>query len=276
MCPFARKPNINPLLERFTELMKNPRCLDWFAKFDSGLTRNLPLDGARSVQEAITLSYSITSLAAIPSTELIRAVKNDDLDAINKRLQSATGTLNENAIDTSRALTRIVEWANDHKLPEHRPYDAFFYKECGVPRDIRRLQHLRHLLVNDDFGISEIPEEFALLPLLQGICLANNSIRAIPIGLYRCPSLQRLDLEGNDITRIADGIHTLRNVLAIDLSCNKLVHVTPDITKMPSLRNFDIRNQKNKIDLMRDADTPLSDVSLDALHRLADRIEVKY
>jgi Leucine-rich repeat (LRR) protein len=279
MWPFAKKPNfqpLHPLLQQFTDIMKDPRCLEWFEKMANGATRNLPLDVAIRIQEAITLSNSITALAATSPAALIRAVRSGDVVLINKRMQDASKALDENAIDTSRPLARIIEWANDHKLPELRPFDAFFYKECGVPRDIRRLQNLRYLLVSDDHGITEIPEEFALLPLLQGISLSNNSIRSIPPGLYRCPSLRRLDLEGNNITRVEDGIHGLRTVTAIDLSGNRLEHVTPDIAKMPSLRDLDISGQKNEIDFMRAEDTPLSEAGLDALYTLVERINVKY
>jgi len=45
---------------------------------------------------------------------------------------------------------------------------------------------------------------------------------------------------------------------------------------MPSLRQLDISNQRNPIDFMRAADTPLSEASLDALYRLVERIDVKY
>jgi len=235
MWPFKKKTNSNlhPLLQQFKEIMQNPRCIEWFEKVANGLTRSLPLDVASSVQEAINLSNSITAMAGIHSTTLVRAAKNDDFDAINERLQNMSGALNENAIDTSRLLTRIVEWANDHKLPELRPFDAFFYKESGVPRDIRKLKNLRYLLVTDDHGITEIPDELSQLPLLQGICLTNNKIRTIPTALYNCPSLQRLDLEDNDISRIEDGIHALSNLSAIDLSGNKLEYVTPGHLDLP-------------------------------------------
>ena len=49
MWPFKNKTdsNLHPLLQRFNEIMKNPRCLEWFETVDSGLTRNLPLDVAK-------------------------------------------------------------------------------------------------------------------------------------------------------------------------------------------------------------------------------------
>lgn len=205
--------------------MKSLRCLEWFENVDSGLTRNLPLDVAIDVQEAINLSYYITSIAAIPSAVLIRAIKNHHLNAINKRMQETSSAV-DSAIDTSRA--RTIEWANDYKLPEFSPLDAFFYKERGVPRDIRQLRNLRYLLVTDDHGITEIPEEIAQLPLLLALCLTNNKVRAVPTSLYNCPLLQRLDLENNDITRIENGIHAVRNVYGIDVSGNRLEYVTPD------------------------------------------------
>lgn len=58
--------NLHPLLQHFNEIMKNPRCLEWFETVDSGLARNLPLDAASNVKEAMRLSYSITPMAAIP------------------------------------------------------------------------------------------------------------------------------------------------------------------------------------------------------------------
>ena len=107
MRPFKNTTNsdLHPLLQRFSEIMKNPRCLEWFEMIDSGLTRNLPLDVAIDVQEAMNLSYSITSMAAIPSTVLIQAIKNDNLGAINKRMQRISSSL-DNAVDTS-LLTQL-------------------------------------------------------------------------------------------------------------------------------------------------------------------------
>ena len=55
-----------------------------------------------------------------------------------------------------------------------------------------------------------------------------------------------------------------------------LEYVTPDIAKMPSLRDLDIRNQRTAIDIMRAADTPLPEDSLNALYRLERRIEMRY
>ena len=171
---------------------------------------------------------------------------------IDERLPKTVG-FDNNA--HSRCLKRIIEWANDYKLPEFRTYDA-------VPRDISQLNSMRYLIVKDNYGITEIPEELAQLPFLQAICLENNQIVSIPAALYECSSLQRIDLGNNEITCIEDGIHALRNVYSIDLRCNKLKHVTPDIAKMPSLRKLDIRNQRTPIDFMRAAYTPLSNESL--------------
>ena len=278
MWPFTTKRNeaLNPLLKRFKDIMENPRCLECFESVASGLTRNLPLDVAGNVQEAITLSNSITSIAAINANTLIRAIKSDNLGSINDRLQRSAGAVDNDALDSSRRLKRIIEWANDHKLPEFSPHDAFTYKEIGVPRDIRKLNNMRWLLVNQDHGITEIPGELAQLPLLQGICITNNRVRAIPTALYKCPTLQRVDLENNEITRIEDGIQAMRNVHAIDLSGNKLTYVTPDIAKMPNLQKLDISKQRNPIDFMRAANTPLGEESLIALHELVRSIDVKY
>lgn len=188
---------------------------------------------------------------------------------IRECLQRTVGLVDNNALDNSRHLKRIIEWANDYKLPEFRYYDA-------VPRDLSRLNNLRYLLVKNNHGITEIPDALAYLPFLQGICLENNQIRSIPVALYKCPSLQRIDLRNNHITRIEDGIHALRNVYTIDLSGNMIEHVTPDIAKMKSLQKLDIRNQRTPICFTRASDTPLSIRSRDALLHLRRRIDVQY
>lgn len=279
MWPFGKKKTVgdlHPLIKQFRDIMEKPRCLEWFERASYGGNVGLPIDVGLDVQEAINLSYSITSLAGVPSTALIAAAKNDDYSEINEKLQRRGNQLDEHAFDSSRNFGRIIEWANDHGLPQLQRWDATFYKQAGVPRNIRELNNLRFLLVMDDHGVTEIPVELAKLPLLQGICITNNKITKIPTEIYQCPSLQRLDLEDNQIARVEDGIHALSNVYAIDLSGNRLNYVTPDIAKMQSLTKLDIRNQKTSIDIMRAADTPLSDASLSALYNLVDRIDVKY
>ena len=151
-------------------------------------------------------------MAAIPSTVLIRAIKKDDLKAINKRLQRISSAL-DNAIDTS-FLTRIIEWANDHKLPEFRPFDAVFYKERGV-LNIRQLRNLRYLLVTDDHGTLRFPKR------LHNCCFRDYARQTtVPVPFPRFPPqlsvVAATGFEDNDITRIEDGIHALRNVYGID------------------------------------------------------------
>ncbi|TDL84595.1 leucine-rich repeat domain-containing protein [Meridianimarinicoccus aquatilis] len=279
MWPFSKtKSNCetHPLIEQFSALMDNSKCLEWFENVAGGWNMGLPLDVAFDVQEAINLSYTITSMAGVSSTALVNAAKSGDYTAINKKMHRSSSALNERAADTSRNFSRIIEWANDHDLPQLQRWDATFYKQAGVPRNIRGLNNLRFLLVREDHGITEIPAEISKLPLLQGIAITSNKITSIPTEIYQCASLQRLDLEDNHITRVEDGIHGLAHTYAIDLSGNKLVHVTPDIARMPSLTKLDIRKQKTSIDMMRAIDTPLSDASLTALHTLVRSIDVKY
>ena len=279
MWPFSKtKSNseIHPLIEQFSALMENSKCLEWFENVAGGWNMGLPLDVAFDVQEAINLSYTITSMSGISSTALVDAAKSGDYTSINNKLHRSSSALNERAVDTSRNFSRIIEWANDHNLPQLQRFDATFYKQAGVPRNVRDLNNLRFLLVSEDHGITEIPAEIAKLPLLQGLCITNNKITTIPTELYQCISLQRLDLENNDITRIDDGIDALTQVSAIDLSGNKLSHVTPDIARMASLSKLDIRNQKTPVDMMLSPDTPLSDASLQALCDLVLKIDVKY
>lgn len=279
MWPFSKtKSNseIHPLIKQFSALMENSKCLEWFENVAGGWNMGLPLDVAFDVQEAINLSYTITSMAGVSSTALVDAAKSGDYTAISEKLHRSSSVLNERAVDTSRNFSRIIEWANDHNLPQLQRFDATFYKQAGVPRNVRDLNNLRFLLVTEGHGITEIPTEIAKLPLLQGICITNNKITAIPTELYHCVSLQRLDLEDNQISRVEDGIHRLADVHAIDLSGNRLTHITPDISRMRSLKKLDIRNQKTKIDMMRANDTPLSDASLTALYDLVGTIDVKY
>lgn len=279
MWPFSKtKSNseTHTLIEQFSALMENSKCLEWFENVASGWNMGLPLDVAFDVQEAINLSYTITSMAGVSSTALVDAAKSGDYTAINNKLHRSSSALKERAVDTSRNFSRIIEWANDHNLPQLQRFDATFYKQAGVPRNVRDLNNLRFLLVTEDHGITEIPVEIAKLPLLQGFCITSNKITTIPTELYQCVSLLRLDLENNDITQIDDGIDALTHVSAIDLSGNKLSHVTPDIARMASLSKLDIRNQRTPVDMMLSPDTPLSDASLQALCDLVLRIDVKY
>ena len=279
MWPFSKTKSISeihPLIEQFSALMENSKCLEWFQNVAGGWNMGLPLDVAFDVQEAINLSYTITSIAGVSSTTLVDAAKSSDYTAINNKLHRRSSALNERAVDTSRNFSRIIEWANDHNLPKLQRFDATFYKQTGVPRNVRDLNNLRFLLVTEDHGITEIPSEIAKLPLLQGLCITSNKITVIPTELYQCISLQRLDLEDNQISRVEDGIHRLADVYAIDLSGNRLTHVTSDISRMRSLKKLDIRNQRTEVDMMRAIDTPLSDASLTALHNLVRSIDVKY
>ena len=279
MWPFSTTKSISeihPLIEQFSALMENSKCLEWFQTVAGGWSMGLPLDVAFDVQEAINLSYTITSMTGVSSTALVDAAKSGDYTSINNKLHRSSSALNEHAVDTSRNFSRIIEWANDHNLPQLQRFDATFYKQTGVPRNVRDLNNLRFLLVNEDHGIAEIPAEIAKLPLLQGLCITSNKITAIPTELYQCISLQRLDLEDNQISRVEDGIHRLADVYAIDLSGNKLTHVTPDLARMASLSKLDIRNQQTPVDMMLSPDTPLSDESLQALCDLVLRIDVKY
>lgn len=279
MRPFKKKINpreLHPLISQFSSIVSNPRCLEWFERVASGHGNQLPIDVGLDVQEAINLSYTITSMSGVSSLQLISCAKKNDFSSINELMHATEQSLNERAVDSSRTFSRIIEWANDHKIPNLQKWDATFYRQAGIPRDIKSLNNLRFLLIMEDCGITEIPAEISKLPVLQGICITGNRISSIPEQIYQSPSLQRLDLEDNDIRRIEHGIHALKNVYAIDLSGNKLEYVTPDIAKMPSLRDLDIRNQRTPIDIMRAADTPLPEDSLNALYRLERRIEMRY
>lgn len=273
MWPFKKRPSaLHPSLQRLQEILDDPRCTEWFEIVSSGATRGMPIDIADDVQEAIHLSYAITSGAGVSSASLLRAVKNKDLNVINRELVLASSYIDEGAYDNSRAYSKIIEWANDYDLPDLSSFDATFYKQTGVPRDIRKIAKLRFLHLGGNHDIVEMPDELAKLPLLQGICISDNKISSIPNAIYDCRLLQRLDLEGNEIRRVEDGIHKLSNLLALDLCNNRLDHVTSDILRMPALRHLDISDQRNEVDFMRAPDTPLSDM----IYKLVGRIEVKY
>ena len=256
--------------------MENAKCLEWFEKVDNGYNTGLPFDVGPDVQEAINLSFTITSMASVHSSMLIDAVKNDNYTEINNKLHCSSNILKKFSDCNKHIFNRIIEWANDHNLPQLSKFNATVYKQMGVPRNIHDLINLRFLLVNEDYGITEIPIEIAKLPLLQGLCITNNKIATIPTELYQCISLQRLDLDDNQISRVEDGIHKLMYTHTIDLSGNRLNHITPDISRMQLLKKLDIRNQNTKIDIMRADDTPLSDESLVAMYKLVERINVKY
>jgi TPR repeat protein len=111
MWPFTRKSKdrLDPLLQRFKDIMDNPRCLEWFENVASGLTRNLPIDVAGNVQEAIDLSNSITAMATIDANTLIRAIKSDNLDSINDRITKSAGAVDDAALAEDELNPKTLE-----------------------------------------------------------------------------------------------------------------------------------------------------------------------
>lgn len=274
--PFSKKEPLHPLVDRFSKLTSDKRVLEWFENVSLGYPPSLPLDIGLQVKEAMDLSYTITSMVGLPSSTLIQAAKKSNFAAISDAVFKAEASLERRVKGASPEISRIIDWANKYDLPDLTSVDTMAYKETGVPRDLTRLQKLRYLFIDSNFGIEDIPEEVAHLPFLQAIGIPGNRIKSIPRKIYSCISLQRLDLEDNEITRLEDGIHNLANVHTIDLSGNKLSYITSDIAKMPSLRKLDISGQRVEIDIMRARDTPLPQASLSALYALDGRIDMKY
>lgn len=279
MWPFSKQkvsPQDHPLVAEFRSKLDSPRAIEWFANMVYGGTGGLPADVGLQVNDAIKLCYTITSMTGIDAVELVGAVKSGNFSTINAKMQASSKALTGNVADNSRLYTRIIEWANDHDIPDMMPFNSMAYKQKGVPRNMRELGALRYLIITDDHGITEIPDEVGSLTLLQAICINDNKITTVPRSLYQATSLQRIDLENNLIETVEPGIHALTHVHAIDLCRNMLKDVTPDIARMPSLRKLDISDQKTSFDMMRDRNTPLSEAGLSALYRLADAIDVKY
>lgn len=105
MWPFSKKKSnteIHPLIEQFSALMKDSKCAEWFENVACGWNMGLPLDVAFKVQEAVNLSYTITSMAGVSSLALVDAAKSGDYAAINNKLHHRSSVLNERAVDTSR------------------------------------------------------------------------------------------------------------------------------------------------------------------------------
>ncbi|WP_411839886.1 leucine-rich repeat domain-containing protein [Paracoccus sp. ME4] len=273
--PKAATPD-HPLVAQFRSKLDSPRAIEWFSNAACGAVSGLPIDVGLQVNDAIQLSYTITSMTGATGHDLARAAKSGDFSRINARLWAGSKALVGHVADNARLYGRIIEWANDHKIPDMTPFHSMVYKQQGVPRNLRDLGALRHLMINEDHGITEIPDEVGSLPLLQAICIDDNRIRTVPRSLYKAISLQRIDLENNLIDTVQDGIDALVHVHSIDLSGNLLRNVTPDIVGMPSLRKLDISGQKTTFDIMRDRDTPLSREGASALFRLVSTIDVKY
>ena len=141
MWPFSKmKSNseIHPLIEQFSALMENSKCLEWFENVAGGWNMGLPLDVAFDVQEAINLSYTITSMAGVSSTTLVDAAKSGDYTAINSKLHRSSSALNERAVILHATITLDGGHCHSAGKPQdgdHRSHARRLpiVKRCGPP-----------------------------------------------------------------------------------------------------------------------------------------------
>ena len=104
MWPFKKKSihhELHPLISQFSSIVSNPRCLEWFERVANGHGNQLPIDVGLEVQEAINLSYTITSMSGKSSLQLIACAKKNDFSSINILMQKTGNRLNEKAVDLS-------------------------------------------------------------------------------------------------------------------------------------------------------------------------------
>lgn len=140
-------------------------------------------------------------------------------------------------------------------------------KLTTLPMEMKSLHNLTSLLCHTN-ELTQIPVEIGLLEQLKYLDLSNNKITKLPDELKNLKELFTLNLSGNqleslfpfddlkklsmlDISRNkfqhlpADiGNPNLENLQTIDASYNELVELADNLAELPSLKTFNINNNK--------------------------------
>lgn len=112
------------------------------------------------------------------------------------------------------------------ELPfSERDFDILLKQLKNTPAAVDRYNVQKHVLGLSFLNICAIPKNFftqlaCILPDLEGIDLASNSIQVLPDSIGDVKSLQWLDLSNNQIQEIPDSISTLQNFNVLFLSNN--------------------------------------------------------
>jgi len=259
MFGFFSKPDYHGKkeLDRFKELMSDHAIFEATVNQSMHGMSGAPFHLANKVQEAVNLSYSLTSMTSLNDTQIFQAVYQKKWSSLEQLVKKFSETLDSYKNKNSESLKSIIRWADRNNVPQLKPFDSKAYRQTGLPRNEDEMISLRFIHISDA-NLHDIPKEFSILPMVMAVCLSNNKISAIPSEICAMPSVYRLDLEGNFIEEIPEQISQMKQLQMIDLDGNNLMRIPSSLRSMKSLSSLSMRNQRHGKDLLSSS-TPLSD-----------------
>ncbi|CAF0824220.1 unnamed protein product [Brachionus calyciflorus] len=133
----------------------------------------------------------------------------------------------------------------------------------SIPPQLRRLVHLKTLILNDNpllhaqlrqlpslnsletlhlkntqRTLTNIPQGLDNLPNLKEVDLSSNGLSIIPDTIYKIKTLRRLDFSDNNLTEVSNMIGDLDELVTLNLSRNKLMSLPSAICKLARLKKL--------------------------------------
>jgi hypothetical protein len=115
-----------------------------------------------------------------------------------------------------------------------------------IPPQLRRLVHLKTLILNDNPLLHAQLRQLPALVSLESLHLSNTqrTISNIPQGLDNLPNLKELDLSCNDLTIVPDTIYKIRTLQRLNLSQNSLSEISNMIGDLEELLSLNLSRNK--------------------------------
>ncbi len=112
-----------------------------------------------------------------------------------------------------------------------------------MPSEIRKLEHLRQLIINDN-NLNTIPQEIKNLTHLSRLELNGNNLTELPNEVSNLTKLKALHVGRNKLISIPKTIGKLKNLQWLDLSKNKITKLPAGISKLINLTHLDLRDNE--------------------------------
>lgn len=118
------------------------------------------------------------------------------------------------------------------------------------PEWILALKNLRHLDIQGNPEIAEIPEEIgSVLVRLQTLNLNNAGIHDLPKSVSKLTSLTILNLGANYLEDLPKGLRRLTLLKALNISHNEFVDFPPSLLKLQHLESFVTGGNPKRIEI---------------------------
>ena len=259
--------------DRFKTLMSDRAVFEATLQQSATGISGMPFHLANKVQESVNLCYSLTSMTSLSDMQLLEAVHAGKWSELKQLVMKYSDSIDAYKQRNSGDLRSIIDWANRNSIPQYAPFDSTAYRATGLPRTEDELVSLRYLHI-PNANLTEIPKEFAVLPMVKAVCLSGNRIKSIPLQFFEMPSVYRLDLDDNDIEEIPDEISRMKQLQQLDLDENNLKRIPRSLLSIRSLKSLMVRRQKHGLSLLSPS-SPLSEDGVRALGELSFRSDFK-